>query len=160
MHVRSLSHSQCSDLLAANSVGRLACSDSGRPYVVPIYYAYLDHYAYAFTMSGRKLTIMRTNPQVALLVDKAGAGRGWKSVLAEGRFEELTDASGLVHERDRAWTLLSKRANWWEPGAFKPDPSNPSDHAAHAFFRIHIDEMSGREALGGDETSPRSSRRR
>lgn len=38
--------------------------------------------------------------------------------------------------------------NWWEPGSLKPveeTRSELSDHYDHVFFRILINEVSGRE---------------
>ncbi len=147
MIVRELSAAECTTLLSSNRHGRLACARDNFPYVVPIFYVYRDSHAYAFTMPGRKLETMRANPQVALLVEKPGQGREWKSVVAEGRFEELPDRIGFKHERDYAWSLLSKHAEWWEPGAIKPGPPSFIDHSPHAFFRILVERMSGREAL-------------
>ena len=34
--------------------------------------------------------------------------------------EELPDVIGHKRERERAWSLLSRHANWWEPGGLKP----------------------------------------
>lgn len=149
MIVRELAKDDCTALIAASGLARLACAQDGRPYIVPIFYAYANHCAYAFTMPGRKLETMRANPNVALLVEEAAKGRLWKSVVAEGRFEELPDRIGFKSEREHAWSLLNKRANWWEPGALKPIPSPLADHSLHVFFRIHIEQISGREAVEG-----------
>lgn len=147
MIVRELSQAACSDLLGSHRLARLACTSEGHPYVVPIHYAYADGCAHAFTMPGKKLEILRTNPRAALLVEVRGEGHGWKSVLAEGRFEELPDRIGFKRERDHAWTLLSQHAAWWEPGALKPDRQPMVQQSTHVFFRIWIEHMSGREAI-------------
>jgi nitroimidazol reductase NimA-like FMN-containing flavoprotein (pyridoxamine 5'-phosphate oxidase superfamily) len=41
---------------------------------------------------------------------------------------------------------LSKHADWWDPGAFKPVMPPVSDSTPHVFFRILIEQVSGREA--------------
>ncbi|TIM45942.1 MAG: pyridoxamine 5'-phosphate oxidase family protein [Mesorhizobium sp.] len=146
MIIRQLSLAQCTALISENRLARLACSSGNQPYLVPIYYAYDDRCTYSFTMPGRKLDTMRGNPQVALLVEEKGEARSCKSVVAEGRFEELPDRIDIKRERDRAWSLLSQHANWWEPGALKPVVAPLVDHASHVFFRIHVERMSGREA--------------
>ncbi|MBS3650226.1 pyridoxamine 5'-phosphate oxidase family protein [Pseudaminobacter sp. 19-2017] len=146
MWVRSLSSPECRKLLEANRLGRLACSSDGRPYLVPIYYAYGGNYLYAFSLPGRKIEYLRANPAVAMLVELSGPGRAWQSVLVEGRFEELRDRIGYKVEREHAWSLLSQHANWWEPGALKPDAQPVSNQSPHVFFRISIDQLSGREA--------------
>lgn len=146
MIIRELSLAQCAALISDNRLARLACAIDNQPYLVPIFYAYDDRCTYSFTMPGRKLDMMRRNPQVALLVEEKGEARAWRSVVAEGRFEELPDRIGFKRERDRAWSLLSQNANWWEPGALKPVIPPLAEHSSHVFFRIHVERMSGREA--------------
>lgn len=147
MIIRELSASQCGQVLATNRVARLACSRGDEPYVVPINYAFLEGSAYAFTVPGMKLDIMRSNPRVALLVEDHGARLGWISVVATGRFEELPDRIGHKLDRDRAWALLSQHADWWQPAALKPIEPPVADQTRHVYFRIHIDRMTGREAV-------------
>lgn len=147
MIIRELFASQCHALVMENRLARLACALDGRPYAVPIFYAYADSCAYAFTMPGRKLETMRANPHVAVLIEQNGPGRCWKSAVAEGRFEELPGGVGSHPVRDHAWSLLSQHANWWEPGALKPISPPLADRSSHVFFRIRIERISGREAV-------------
>ena len=149
MIIRELSGAQSTALVSENRLARLACAHDNQPYLVPIFYAYADQCTYSFTMPGRKLETMRGNPNVALLIEEKGEARSWKSVIAEGRFEELPDRIGSKRERDRAWSLLSQHANWWEPGALKPILPPLSEDSPHVFFRIHLERMSGREAVEG-----------
>lgn len=147
MIIRELTAAECTALISAGRIARLACARDNRPYLVPISYAFDGTFAYAFTMPGRKLDMMRANPNVALLVEEQGQGRGWKCMIAEGRFEELPDRIGVKRERDHAWSLLSQHADWWEPGALKPVMATLANHSAHVFFRIQVEQMSGRQAL-------------
>jgi nitroimidazol reductase NimA-like FMN-containing flavoprotein (pyridoxamine 5'-phosphate oxidase superfamily) len=146
MRIRSLSTLECSKVLEANRFAHLACARDGRPYVVPVYFAYADNHLYSFSMLGKKIDCMRTNPHVSVVVEERGEGRQWKSVIVDGRYEELPDRIGHKRERDHAWSLLSKHVDWWEPGALKPVNPPLSDHSDHVFFRILVDEISGREA--------------
>lgn len=146
MLIRTLSTLECTKLLTANRLGRLACAKDGQPYLVPLYYAHADNHLYAFSMPGKKIDWMRANPLVCVQVDEHGLGRGWRSVVVDGRYEELPDRVGHKVERDHAWSVLSKHANWWEPGALKPVVPAISDGVPHVFFRIFIGEVSGREA--------------
>lgn len=146
MHIRSLSTLDCTGLLSAGRLARLACARDGKPYVVPIYFAYADNHLYAFSMPGKKIDFMRANPAVSLVVEEQGNGRQWRSVIVDGRYEELPDRIGHKQERERAWSLLSKHADWWEPGALKPVTPVLSDHSDHVFFRIFVEQLSGREA--------------
>jgi nitroimidazol reductase NimA-like FMN-containing flavoprotein (pyridoxamine 5'-phosphate oxidase superfamily) len=142
MIIRTLSRAECTKLLAANRIARLACAKDGQPYVVPIYFAYADSHLYAFSMPGKKIEWMRGNPMVSLQVQEGGEGREWKSVVVDGRYEEMIDCAG----RDHAWSQLSRHFDWWEPGGLKPVASEVSDHSPHVFFRISIEQISGREA--------------
>lgn len=146
MQVATMSPAECTQLLSRNRLGRLACAKDGQPYVVSVNYAFADNHLYAFSSLGKKIEWMRANPLVAVLVEEPGDGREWKSVVVEGRFEELPDRIGSKRARDHAWSLLSKHADWWEPGALKASTSPLADSLAHVFFRISIDRMSGREA--------------
>ncbi|WP_315928659.1 pyridoxamine 5'-phosphate oxidase family protein [Mesorhizobium sp. SP-1A] len=148
MWIRTLTTLECTKLLSAERLGRLACAAEGKPYVVPIYYAFQDYHLYAFSMPGRKIDLMRANPQVCVQVDARGEGRGWQSVILEGSYEELPDRIGFKRERDHAWSLLSKHSDWWEPGALKPvgGPQQVLSHSPHIFFRVVVSELSGREA--------------
>jgi nitroimidazol reductase NimA-like FMN-containing flavoprotein (pyridoxamine 5'-phosphate oxidase superfamily) len=146
MIIRTLSTPECTALLKANRLARLACARDGRPYVVPIHYAYADNHLYAFSMPGKKIEWMQMNPLVSVQVDERGEGRAWRSVVVDGRYEELPDRIGHKLEREHAWSLLSKHVNWWEPGGFKPVTPPVSDHSSHVFFRILIEQVSGREA--------------
>lgn len=146
MRILTLPTSECTRLLASHHLARLACAKEGQPYVVPIYYAYADNSLYAFSMPGKKIDYMRANASVSILVEEMGEGREWRTVVAEGRYEELPDWVGHKRDRDRAWSLLSRHANWWEPGALKPVTLPLADHTPHIFFRILIEQLSGREA--------------
>ena len=140
------SMAECRALLAANRLARLACTRDGRPYVVPIYYAYADSHLYSFSMPGKKIKWMQSNPLVSVQVDERGEGREWRSVVLDGRYEELPDRIGHKLEREHAWSLLSKHVDWWEPGGYKPVTPPMSDHSPHVFFRILVEQLPGREA--------------
>ena len=146
MWIRNLSGSECTAVLAANRVACLACVRDEQPYAVPIYYAYEDKALYAFSLPGKKIEWMRHNPQVSVLIESHEQGRQWKSVVVDGRYEELPERIGFKRQRDHAWSLLGRHSDWWEPGALKPGTPPSSDDALQIFFRIVVGEVSGREA--------------
>lgn len=146
MLIRSLSNLECTHLLTSTRVGHLACAKDSIPYVVPIYFAFEHNYLYAFSMPGRKIDFMQANPKVSVCVEEHGTGREWKSVIVDGTYEELPDRIGHKQQRDHAWSLLSKHLDWWEPGGLKPVTPTLSDHSDHVFFRVFVDQLSGREA--------------
>ena len=146
MWVRTLSTAECAAILTENRLGRLACAKDGQPYVVPIHFVYSANQVFAFSSLGRKIEWMRANPLVSLLVEQRGQGAAWKSVIADGRYEELPDRIGYKVQRDHAWSLLSRHADWWQPGSLKPVTPSPVARSDHVFFRIAVEELSGREA--------------
>jgi nitroimidazol reductase NimA-like FMN-containing flavoprotein (pyridoxamine 5'-phosphate oxidase superfamily) len=137
---------ECTKLLTVNRFAHLACAQGGQPYVVPIHYAYADNHLYVFSMPGKKIAWMRSNPLVSVQVHERGQGREWRSVTVDGQYEELPDRIGDKCGRDYAWSLLSKHCDWWEPGALKPATFSALDDSAHVFFRILAESISGREA--------------
>jgi nitroimidazol reductase NimA-like FMN-containing flavoprotein (pyridoxamine 5'-phosphate oxidase superfamily) len=145
MIVKELIEQECANVLAASSLGHLACVSDNRPYVVPITFAFADNCIYSFSLIGQKIEWMRQNPEVCLQVDDFKQDRGWKSVVVYGAYEELPDRIGSKRERDHAWSLLSKHANWWEPGGLKPVTAAQS--SSHLFYRIRIERMTGRQAV-------------
>jgi uncharacterized protein len=151
MWIRTLTMLECSKVLADNRLGHLACTKDGRPYVVPFSYVYADNHLYAFSLPGKKIDWMRLNPLVSVSVveREREPAREWKSVIVDGRYEELPDRIGHKAERDHAWSLLSRRggyADWSEPGVLKPGTPPQSDHSTYVFYRILVDQVSGREA--------------
>ena len=146
MWVRTLSTLECITVLTENRLGRLACAKDGQPYVVPIFFAYSANHLYAFSVEGKKIEWMRVNPLVSVVIEERGQGRSWKSVVVDGRYEELPDRIGYKVQRDQAWGLLSKHVDWWQPGGLKPVTPPLADRSGHLFFRIAVDELSGREA--------------
>lgn len=78
-------------LLRHEMVGRIGCYAEGRSYVVPINYVYDGEYIYARSVDGKKLHMMRLNPEVCFEVEHIDNLSNWQSVIAWGTFEELQD---------------------------------------------------------------------
>ncbi len=142
--ITEMNRSECLGLLSSQRLGRLACCLDGKPYVVPVTFASDGNYLYGFSLTGKKIEWMRTNPRVCLQVDEFASHSEWRSVIIDGKFEELPDRMGWKHARDHAWSLLSQHANWWEPGGLKPADENPTPHV---FYRIIIENLTGRKSV-------------
>jgi nitroimidazol reductase NimA-like FMN-containing flavoprotein (pyridoxamine 5'-phosphate oxidase superfamily) len=105
--IRELSAEGIEALLRTAIVGRIACcghgrTGDGRPYLVPLAYGYDGEAVYAHSGPGRKLDLMRSEPRVTFEVDEAEASDRWRSVIAEGTFEEITDQ----RQRDAALEVI------------------------------------------------------
>jgi nitroimidazol reductase NimA-like FMN-containing flavoprotein (pyridoxamine 5'-phosphate oxidase superfamily) len=92
-------------VLQQQVVGRVGCHAEGLTYVVPISYGYDGKYIYGHTVEGMKIQMMRKNPVLCFEVDVMQNMANWKSVIAWGKFEELTEEPGRqqgirkLHER-------------------------------------------------------------
>jgi nitroimidazol reductase NimA-like FMN-containing flavoprotein (pyridoxamine 5'-phosphate oxidase superfamily) len=131
--VGSLTEEQVDDLLREEWVGRIGCQQAGRTYVVPVAYVFDGSAVYAHSAEGRKLAIMRENPEVCFEVDRIESLHSWRSVVARGWFEELSGADAVA-----ALQLLLGRLD--DGAADEGEWRRPSI----TLFRIVLDEKSGR----------------
>ena len=113
MLVRTMTTLECTELLDSSRLCRIACAKNDQPYIVPAYFVHAENYLFMFSMLGKKIEYMRTNPHVSVLVEEHGEHRDWKSVIVDGRYEELPDEIGHKRDRDHAWSILSKYNDWW-----------------------------------------------
>lgn len=118
-------------LLHTALVGRIACCDHAdgcRPYVVPLAYGYDGEAVYAFSTPGRKIHMMRRQPLVTFEVDEAFAEDRWRSVIAEGEYEELAEPAA----RDAGLRVIF------------PGGDVPAMDAGTIVYRIRLTRKSGR----------------
>jgi uncharacterized protein len=134
------------ELLRNQLVGRIGCHSGESIYVVPISYAYEGNYVYAHTYEGMKINIMRSNPHVCFEVDSSKDLSEWKSVIAWGEFQELTDvikrSEGLKILMKRNLPILSSATMQISPNwPFAPEEINEIEGIV---FRIQLKEKTGR----------------
>ena len=86
---------------------------------------------------------MRANPLVCVEVDEIFSRQNWASVIVLGRYEELPGTPAHSALREHAYDLIHKTPFWWEPAYVEP----PVERALEImYFRIHVDQISGRRA--------------
>jgi nitroimidazol reductase NimA-like FMN-containing flavoprotein (pyridoxamine 5'-phosphate oxidase superfamily) len=73
----------------SQKVGRLGCHVDGETYVVPVIFGWDEDCIYVYTTEGKKIDMMRANPRVCFEIDEHLATGAWRSVIAQGHFEEL-----------------------------------------------------------------------
>ena len=156
--IQELSSEASLDLLARTHLGRLACTQGGQPYVVPVYLAYADHSLYGFTTVGRKIEWMRANPLVCVEVEEVVSPQQWTSVLAFGRYEELPDTPECQCARASAYNLLKQRGMWWEPAYARTILGGAPRPLVPVFYRIHIVQTTGHRATP-EPAAPPAARR-
>ena len=127
------------ELLRTALVGRIACcahgeDEDGRPYVVPLAYGYDGEAVYAHSGPGRKIRLMRAQPLVTFEVDQTEAADHWRSAIAEGVYEELTDPAA----RARALAII-----------YPPPAEVPELGPATVVYRIRLTAKSGRYEVPG-----------
>ena len=105
-----MTEKQCHAAFERASFGRLGISAGDQPYVVPVYFAYEYEAGYVYILSteGQKIESMRRNPKVCLEFDDIAGETQWISVIALGRYQELTEPQ-FSAERALARTLLERR---------------------------------------------------
>jgi uncharacterized protein len=135
-----LTSAEIDDLLRNEAIGRIGCYAFGRPYVVPITYAYDGVAVYAHSREGMKLRAMRSNPAVCFEVDRMVSLSDWRSVIALGTFSELE-----AREAEVAMELLHRRlAPLVASATSLPDSRVHASGRPWAVFRILLGERSGR----------------
>jgi uncharacterized protein len=145
MLIHQLTDDECDAVLRRSNLGRLGCARDNQPYVVPIYFTYHvvtpdARYLYSFANLGQKIEWMRMNPLVCVEVDEVTDKLRWSSVIASGRFEELSQVDH-PEAADRAYDLLRQRPDWWQPAA-----GAASGQYVPVVYRIRIASLTGRRA--------------
>lgn len=137
---------QINNLLASQVVGRLACTDSVQPYLVPVTYAFDGTSIYGQTNEGMKLSLLRKNPNVCFEVDVMMDMANWQSVVVRGRFEELKNEAA-----DKARLILYNRVFPLMTSATIHGEQHEVEHEVDddnrikpVLYRIVIDEKTGR----------------
>ena len=105
LKVEDMAPAEMHALLQRKSFGHLGCARDGRPYVVPMGYAYDGKELYFFTTAGMKTQSIEANPQVCLQVEEITDSTHWRSVMVIGKAEQLTNAE----EMQRAMKLITER---------------------------------------------------
>jgi nitroimidazol reductase NimA-like FMN-containing flavoprotein (pyridoxamine 5'-phosphate oxidase superfamily) len=131
-------------LLYSEWVARIGCHASRLTYVVPISYAYDGEAIYGHSTEGLKLEMLRANPRVCIEIDHVENLANWQSVIAWGRFEELTGEAAMHAMQKilaRFSPMMTSPSNTPTHGAV---PAQHSGRANGAIYRIVLEEKSGR----------------
>jgi nitroimidazol reductase NimA-like FMN-containing flavoprotein (pyridoxamine 5'-phosphate oxidase superfamily) len=130
---------QIDDVLRACTVGRIGVCADGKTYVVPVTYVYDGDYVYGHSVLGQKIRMMRKNPDVGFEVEEIDDLANWRSVIAQGRYEELTGDMAVA-----AAKLIAARLG----PLTTSETAGPSGRARGAkpqvSYRIRLIERSGR----------------
>jgi uncharacterized protein len=135
MMVGEMGEPAARELLATHNLGRLGCCANNEPYVVPVHYLLEGECLYFHSLPGRKIEMLRANPHACLLVDAIEDAYHWRSVIANGHYEELTEPD----ERDRWLAQL-----YAELPHLSPVESRMGHNTASSIvFRLRITSLTG-----------------
>ena len=130
-------------LLGRVGFGHLGCAREGRPYVVPMHYAYDGESLYLFTTEGMKTSFIEANPEVCLQVEEVESPRRWQSVMVTGRAARLT----AQEEKESAMQLITRTNPTLTP-AINRTQLDAWDRANEiVLYRIHPAIIDGRKTV-------------
>ena len=135
--IKRLSTEESLALLSASRLARLGCNAGDYPYVVPVNYVYDDGAIIVHSLPGKKIEAMRADPRVCVQVDRITDHLGWASVIAYGRYQEITDAQARERALARlfaAFPALTPVESVAARGAAQPPP---------VVFHVLIDMVTG-----------------
>ena len=121
-------------LLRAGKLGRLGCCDHGKPYVVPVNYFYDGEFAYVHSLLGHKIDVLHANPHACLQTDAVEDDYHWRSAIAFGVYEEITNEE----KRKQVLNKLLGRLPHQTP--VETRVNNP---AQVIVFRLRVTEITG-----------------
>ena len=141
-----LTKTECLNLLSSQVIGRLACTDGLFPYVVPVTYRFDGEYIYGQTNEGRKLNILRNNPNVCFEVDSMSDMANWKSAIVVGIFEELQhiEASKARAILFNSIYSLMTSSTLHPHEHEEPEIIDDEGRVKYFMYRIKINSLSGR----------------
>ena len=146
--IGNLNDEQILEVLKTNVLGRIGCTDGKKTYVVPVNYVFDDKFIICHSVLGMKIRMMRKNPDVCFEVDEMKSFTNWKSVIAWGTYQELTN------ERERYYAMklfvdrmmrmkISETAVPPEISEQRVHPRSPGN-IKPVIYRIVITEKTGR----------------
>jgi nitroimidazol reductase NimA-like FMN-containing flavoprotein (pyridoxamine 5'-phosphate oxidase superfamily) len=122
-------------ILREGTLGRLGCIAADWPYVVPVNYFFDGRDIYIHTLPGKKLDALRANPRVCLQVDEIKDSYNWRSVIAYGTFEEVSNEE----TKENVLTKLYSRLPHMTPVESKLVEGAKGT----VVFRIKVEEVTG-----------------
>jgi nitroimidazol reductase NimA-like FMN-containing flavoprotein (pyridoxamine 5'-phosphate oxidase superfamily) len=143
LRVEDIAPAEMHALLMRASFGHLGCALEGRPYVVPMNYAYDGKELYFFTTQGMKTSFISVNPQVCLQVEEIIDSSHWRSVMIIGRAERLTKSEDM----ERAMQQIVERNPSLIPAISSTQLDAWGRAADIALYRIQPELIDGRKTV-------------
>jgi len=135
MNIGKLRDTDALAILSEGSLGRLGCIAAGWPYVVPVNYFFDGKDIYIHTLPGKKIDALRANARVCLQVDEIKDSYHWRSVIAYGTFEEVSNEE----TRENVLSKLYSRLPYMTP----VESMLVEGVKETIVFRIKVEEVTG-----------------
>jgi len=143
-----LTNEEIEQVLTTNLLGRVGCTDGDMVYIVPVNYVYDGQHIIAHSTEGQKIQMMREKPNVCFLVDEMLNMRNWRSVIAWGSFQEITDELEKQKYMDLLWRKMLKlkvSETALPPHAFAKRPrERQPGYVKVVIWRIELNKKTGR----------------
>lgn len=135
MNIGKLGDTDALTILSQGSLGRLGCVSGGWPYVVPVNYFFDGEDIYIHALPGKKIDALRSNPRACLQVDEIKDSYNWRSVIAYGTFEEVSNEE----TRENVLTRLYSRL----PHLTPVESQLVKGMTGTIVFRIKVEDVTG-----------------
>ncbi len=133
--IKEMADAEAKELLGQENLGRLGCIADGEAYVVPVHYHFDGEDLYLHSLPGRKLTALRSHKRACLQVDSIKDAYAWKSVIAYGTYEEITD------QKQREEMLVSIFRHLPHMTPVESKMTTRGDEVV--VFRLRLDQITG-----------------
>lgn len=143
-----LNEKEIQQVLENNFIGRIGCYDGDNVYIVPVNYLVSLQCVYGHSLEGRKIEVMRNNPKVCFEVEDIKSHTDWRTVIAWGVYEELTDDAEITklrdHFSDQVLKLKASKTAMPPHAAEERSRDVKPDFARSVFYKIKFTDLSGR----------------
>ncbi len=139
---------KCLEVLGNNLIGRIGYIFGQSPFIVPITYFHDKEQKciISYSAEGHKMEAMRRYDIIALQVDEIDSIEQWKSVLVQGRFEELTGIDAKLYLRRFADGVreIMERKGVSVPKFIKDFSSTLENRGVPTVYKLIINDIIGK----------------
>ncbi|WP_343487256.1 pyridoxamine 5'-phosphate oxidase family protein [Allomuricauda sp. d1] len=146
--IKNLEMDKCLEVLGNNLIGRIGYIFGQSPFIVPITYFHDKEQKciISYSAEGHKMEAMRRYDIIALQVDEIDSIEQWKSVLVQGRFEELTGIDAKLYLRRFADGVreIMERKGVSVPKFIKDFSSTLENRGVPTVYKLIINDIIGK----------------
>lgn len=147
-----MSHREMDELLRSQLLCRVTLNDKPYPYTLPMeYYFFGDTMYFHFTTTGKKMDLLRSDPNVCVEVDWSTDDLSdYRSVIIRGRLVEVAETAERntmnlamsTAVRDKLGIMGVLRVPWTKKGIDYLSASN----IPLTLYKLEVHEMTGKKA--------------